>query len=107
MGKASKVGAIVALAGAMIFFFGVYILPFGTDFWMYIWVEKIFHGNWLYGDIAANAAAIFLIIIGAALMLHERHNTKEEKEEEDIILVRVPKKKTTKKRKKKSEVYRL
>ncbi len=100
MSKASKVGAIVALAGALIFFFGVYILPFGTDFWMYIWVEKIFKGNWLYGDIAANAAAIFLILIGAALMLHERHKTRdEEDEDEDIILVRVPKKSTKRKKK--------
>ena len=94
MSKTSKAGAVIAFTGAMIFFFGVYILPFGTDFWMYIWVEKVFNGNWFYGDIAANLAAIFLIIIGAALMVKEHRSP----------IPRQRKKKSKKKKSKKAKI---
>ena len=93
MGKAVR--AVLGVAGAMVFFFGVYILPFGTDFYLYIFVHKIFHGNWLQGSIAANLVALLMIAIGA-VMLYKAGKSPIPRE-----------RKKKPKRKKKSEVYRL
>lgn len=61
-------GAVLAFAGFILFGFGMYIIPFGTDIYLYFWVNDVFHGNWLYGSIAGNLFALLLIIIGLVFL---------------------------------------
>ena len=75
MGKTHKaIGAGIAFFGFVIFAVGFYIIPFGTDVYLWFWIKVVFHGNWLYGDIAANLFAIFLIVAGI-LILHAEHRS--------------------------------
>ena len=73
--KHKLVGGIITGIGVILFGFGFYILPFGTDIYLYFWVDKVFNGNWLYGSIAGNLFAVFMIILGLLMM-------REKKEEE-------------------------
>ncbi|AGB04092.1 hypothetical protein AciM339_0227 [Aciduliprofundum sp. MAR08-339] len=69
MGKAA--GAILTFAGFILFGFGVYILPFGTDIYLHFWVVNVFNGDWVKGAIAANLFALFIIAVGFALLWKE------------------------------------
>ena len=71
MAKHHIIGAGVAFLGFVLFAFGFYILPFGTDVYLYFWVHEVFHGNWLYGSIAGNVFALFLIAAGLLILHHE------------------------------------
>ena len=71
MAKHHLIGAGVAFLGFVLFAFGFYILPFGTDVYLYFWVHEVFHGNWLYGAIAGNVFALLLIAAGLVILHHE------------------------------------
>ena len=57
-------GAFLFILGFALFFGGLYLLPFGTDAYLWFFVTYVAHGNWLYGAIEANLAALGMIIIG-------------------------------------------
>ena len=61
-------GAILAF-GLLLFMAGLYLLPIGTDAFLYFFVEVVAKGNWLLGDIYANIAAAGMILVGLAIML--------------------------------------
>lgn len=70
--------------GLLLFMAGLYLLPIGTDAFLYFFVEVVAGGNWFWGDIYANAAALGMIIVGAVIMLSQGvkpglKNTKKKK----------------------------
>jgi len=59
--------------GIFLLFVGFYILPFGTDVYLYFFVEKVAGGNWIMGSIYANAFALGMILSGS-LIIRRRKN---------------------------------
>ena len=64
-------GWIIVGFGILIFAAGLYLLPVGTDIFLWFFVEVVAHGNWLLGDIYANAVAICMIALGYGIMRME------------------------------------
>ena len=62
------IGLIIAIFGLLFFMAGFYLLPVGTDFFLYFFVEIVMHGDWFWGDLLANAVALGMILIGFVLM---------------------------------------
>ena len=60
--------ALLAGMGTMLAIVGFYLLPFGTDIFLYFFVEHVAHGDWFWGAVYANAAAIGMIAIGFLLV---------------------------------------
>lgn len=75
--KRSILSWILILIGATLFLGGFYLLPIGTDAYMYFWIEIVFKGNWLYGDIAANAVAFTAMGIGAVILWKEHASLRD------------------------------
>ncbi len=69
--KRSAISLIVIFFGALLFFGGFYLLPIGTDAYMYFWIEIVAKGNWLTGDILANGVALAMMLIGGLMLYHE------------------------------------
>ena len=70
--KKQKIVAVAIIAFAMLLFMaGLYLLPIGTDAFLYFFVEVIAHGNWVLGDIYANITALAMIIVGFVLLRME------------------------------------
>jgi len=65
------VGGAILGFGILLFMAGLYLLPIGTDAFLYFFVEVVAHGNWFWGDIYANVAALMMIIVGAAIMISQ------------------------------------
>ena len=82
--KKSILSWILIIIGATLFLGGFYLLPIGTDLYMYFWVEMVFKGNWLYGDIAANAVAFAAMGIGAVILWKEHASLGEFEKEIDF-----------------------
>lgn len=76
-------GIFFLILGSLLFFGGLYILPLGTDAYLYFWVEDICHGDWYWGAIYANLAAVGAIILGIIMLRSSNHlrgkNTKTRK----------------------------
>ena len=64
-------GATIAAFGLLLFMGGLYLLPIGTDAFLYFWVEVVAHGNWILGDIYANGFALLMIVVGLVMMMYE------------------------------------
>ncbi len=71
MRKRSILAGILIFFGLLMFFGGLYLLPLGTDIWLYFFVEVIAKGDWLLGAILANLAALGLIILGFLILRAE------------------------------------
>jgi len=70
--KARKlVGGIIVAFAVLLFMAGLYLLPVGTDAFLYFFVEVVAGGNWLMGDIYANLTALAMIIVGYVVMRSE------------------------------------
>lgn len=57
--------------GVLLFMAGLYLLPIGTDAFLWFFVEVVAGGNWVLGDIYANAAALGMIFVGVVIMLSQ------------------------------------
>ena len=64
MRKGGVIGTTVMAFGFLLFFGGFYLLPVGTDIYLYFFVEKVANGSWFWGSVLANLAALFMILIG-------------------------------------------
>ena len=62
------IGAVALIFGILLFLGGFYLLPIGTDVYLYFFVEKVANGNWFWGSLYANLAAIGMIIIGFVIL---------------------------------------
>jgi len=71
MRKRSILAGILIFFGLLMFFGGLYLLPLGTDIWLYFFVEVIAKGDWLLGAILANLTALGLIILGFLILRAE------------------------------------
>ena len=70
--KTNKIVATVLITFAVLLFMaGLYLLPIGTDIYLYFFVEVLMHGNWLYGDILANLVAVGMIAVGFLMLRAE------------------------------------
>ena len=96
--KHHVIGGGMAFLGFVLFAFGFYIIPFGTDMYLYFWVQMVFGGNWLYGSIAGNLFALFLIAAGL-LILHKEGKSPYPKNRK-----KKPKKEKSKKKSKKAKI---
>ena len=65
------ISVLLIFFGALFFFGGFYLLPIGTDAWMYFWIQIVAKGDWLMGDILANVAALGMMLIGGVILWHE------------------------------------
>ena len=68
MRKRSILAGILIFFGVLLFFGGLYLLPIGTDVWLYFFVEIVAKGDWLVGAILANLAALGLVILGFLIL---------------------------------------
>ena len=60
--------AIIIFFGTLFLVGGLYLLPVGTDAYLYFFIEVLMHGNWLWGDLLATLTAIGLIVFGYVLL---------------------------------------
>ena len=67
MAKKDVIGTVLMVFGTLLFVGGFYLLPIGTDAYLYFFVEKVAHGDWLLGSFLGNAVAI--LIAGAGYLL--------------------------------------
>ena len=61
-------GAVALVTGLLLFLGGFYLLPIGTDVYLYFFVEKVANGNWFWGSLYANLAAVGMIVIGFIIL---------------------------------------
>ena len=61
--------SVIIFFGLLFFMAGLYLLPIGTDIFLYFFVVVLMHGNWLWGDVLANLTAMLMIVAGI-VMLH-------------------------------------
>ena len=61
-------GAVALVTGLLLFLGGFYLLPIGTDVYLYFFVEKVANGNWFWGSLYANLAALGMIAIGFVIL---------------------------------------
>lgn len=69
--KKSLLSWALIIIGAILFLGGFYLLPVGTDIYLYFWIEIVEKGNWLYGDILANAVAVLAMVVGGLILWYE------------------------------------
>ncbi len=62
------IGIIFSFFGFLFFFAGLYVLPMGSDIYLYFFIEIVAKGDWLLGDILANIFALGLIAFGLILI---------------------------------------
>ena len=67
-----RIGRVVYLtlvgAGILLFVGGFYLLPIGTDIYLYFFVERVAGGDWFLGSVLANITAVCLILAGLLLL---------------------------------------
>ena len=62
------IGVLFSFFGFLFFFAGLYVLPIGSDIYLYFFIEVVAKGDWLLGDILANVFALGLIAFGLILI---------------------------------------
>ena len=63
-----RLGILFSFFGFLFFFAGLYVLPIGSDIYLYFFIEVVAKGDWLLGDILANIFALGLIAFGLILI---------------------------------------
>lgn len=72
--KKKIIGTVITLTGLILFLGGFYLMPVGTDIYLYFWVQVVFNGNWLYGSIVANIVSFAMIVLGFMLLRSENRD---------------------------------
>ena len=67
---------MVVSIGLFLLLAGFYLLPFGTDIFLYFFVEKVSHGDWVTGSLLANAFAIGMMLSGSLILRRLRYEEK-------------------------------
>ena len=63
-----RLGILFSFFGFLFFFAGLYVLPIGSDIYLYFFIEIVAKGDWLLGDVLANIFALGLIAFGLILI---------------------------------------
>ena len=71
MTKKRMIAWFIVTFGILLFAAGLYLLPIGTDAFLYFFVEVVAHGNWVLGDLYANVTALVMILVGYVIMRAE------------------------------------
>ena len=66
----------VVMIGLFLLLVGFYLLPFGTDVFLYFFVEKIAHGDWFTGALMANAFCLGMILSGSLILRRMKYAVK-------------------------------